>query len=150
MNTQAYSGYTFQLVSQFEHAQLLYCKELKMAICAAQSEYIPIAEFKKIFNAVTALLSEYPTRYFLFDKRQLRTFHQPCMEWYFAVWKQEVKTLGLDHHFKILPELDWFSKAVEAGKQEIFQKYGKDVLSGIQVDYVNTEEEAIVNILSKN
>lgn len=149
MNTQLYSGYPFKHVAQFEHAQLTHCAELKMAICSAQSDYIPISEFKNIFNAVTALLHNYPTQYLLFDKRQLRTFHQPSMEWYFAVWKQEAKSLGLNYHFKILPELEWFEKAVEAGKHEIFQKYGKDVLNGIEVVYVNSVEEAISTVVSR-
>ena len=81
--------------------------------------------------------------HFIFDKRSLRTFHQPSMEWYFAIWKPSLKHKGLVNHYKILPELEWFSKAVEAGKHEIFEKYGKDILSGISVTYINTIEEVI-------
>jgi tetrahydromethanopterin S-methyltransferase subunit G len=65
------------------------------------------------------------------------------MEWYFAVWKPTVKNKGLINHYKILPKLDWFEKAVEAGKYEIFQKFSKEILNGITITYVNSIEEAI-------
>ncbi len=135
--------FTFKEISQWDHATLSYCDELKMAICTAKTDYIPISDFKEIFISVSNHIHHYPIKYFLFDKRSLRTFHQPSMEWYFAIWKTEMKAKGLDTHFKILPKLDWFEKAVEAGKHEILQKYGKDLLNGINVTYVDSVEASV-------
>lgn len=147
MDKITFGNYDFEMILGRDHAKLYYCCELEMAICTAKSEYIPISDFKEFFLAVSASLGQHPIRFFLFDKRKLRTFHQPSMEWYFAVWKPDVKNRGIDHHFKILPDLDWFVKAVEAGKHEIYQKYGKEVLSGIELSYVNTETQAIDIVL---
>ncbi|TXI84887.1 MAG: hypothetical protein E6Q37_07480 [Crocinitomicaceae bacterium] len=56
---------------------------------------------------------------------------------------QKSSPLPLNCHFKILPDIEWFEKAVEAGKHEILQKYGSDILNGVSVTYVNDIEKAI-------
>jgi len=143
METTTYGSFSFKEIWTCDYATVTYCEELRMAICTSTSEYIPISDFKNIFLSISTFMEKYPIRYFLFDKRSLRTFHQPSMEWYFAIWKPEMKMKGLCDHFKILPKLNWFEKAVEAGKHEIFQKYGKDILDGIRVTYVQSPEGAI-------
>ncbi|PBQ30983.1 hypothetical protein CNR22_04095 [Sphingobacteriaceae bacterium] len=148
METTNYDNFSFEEICLCDYATVTYCENLKMAICTATSDYIPISDFKTIFLKISEYIDNYPINYFLFDKRSLRTFHQPSMEWYFAVWKPEMKMKGLCDHFKILPKLDWFEKAVEAGKHEIFQKYGKDILAGISVTYVQSVEGAIDSIVS--
>jgi len=118
-----------------------------MAVCEADEEYIPIEHFKKLFESIHVLSDKFEITSFLFDKRRLRTFHQPSMEWYFSVWKPAMREKGLHRHYKILPNLDWFEKAVEAGRHEIYQKFGKDIVNGISIDYVKTVEEAIAQRL---
>lgn len=141
---------------EFEHkynnqfVSLYVNDELQFAICIANEEYIPIDNFKEVFLTATEYIEKHKIKYFLFDKQKLRTFHQPSMEWYFAIWKQTVKKKGLTNHYKILPLLDWFEKAVEAGKYEILKKYSPDILNGISVKYIGTIEEAIDDIQSKN
>jgi hypothetical protein len=147
MEEMNYNNYVFKEIWQSAYANVTYCEELKMAVCTAKSDYIPINEFKNIFLSVSNYIKEFPISCFLFDKRNLRTFHQPSMEWYFAIWKPEMKMNGITCHFKILPKLEWFEKAVEAGKHEIFQKYGKEILNGIQVTYVETIEASIEKII---
>ena len=146
METTTYSGYSFVKFFQNDFADVCFNNELRMAVCSARQEYIPISSFKEIFNEVSSRLNTHEVRYFLFDKRNLRTFHQPSMEWYFAVWKPVVKNKGLHGHYKILPQLDWFVKSVEAGKHEIFQKYGSDILRDISVKYVDSVEQAIEDV----
>jgi len=109
---------------------------------------IPIDNFKIIFTAISELIEKFPIKHLVFDKRKLRTFHQPSMEWYFAVWKPTIKAKGLINHFKILPKLEWFVQAVNAGKYEIFKKYSKDILDGISINYVDSVESAISHISS--
>ena len=119
-----------------------------MAMCVAEVEYIPIDNFKAIFLRISELIEEYPIKHLLFDKRKLRTFHQPSMEWYFAIWKPDIKKKGLTNHYKILPQLEWFVQAVNAGKFEIFNKYPKDILAGIAIKYVDSIEGAIDQLVS--
>lgn len=146
MKMNTYGDFIFKEIFDCNHANLTYCEELKMAICTAKSDYIPISNFKEIFMSISKHIDEFPISHFVFDKQNLRTFHQPSMEWYFAIWKPEMKKKGLSNHFKILPKLEWFGKAVEAGKHEIYQKYGAEILDGILVTYVDSIESAIENV----
>lgn len=147
MTTLSFNNYDFTLESKGPFSSLYFNEKLKMAICFADEEYIPIDNFKEMFLHVSALIEKFEIKHLVFDKRKLRTFHQPSMEWYFAVWKPAIKNKGLVNHYKILPKLDWFEKAVEAGKYEIFQKFSKEILNGIRITYVNSIEEAVENII---
>lgn len=146
METQIFNGYEFTLKSKSAFASLYFNKELKLAICVAETEYIPIDNFKETFIYISEMIKNTEINHLIFDKQKLRTFHQPSMEWYFAVWKPTVKIKGLVNHYKILPKLDWFEKAVEAGKYEIFQKFSKEILNGITITYVNSVDNAIDDI----
>ncbi len=147
MTTLRFNNYDFALENKGPFSSLYFNKELKMAICFADEEYIPIDNFKEMFLHISILIETYEIKHLVFDKQKLRTFHQPSMEWYFAVWKPAIKTKGLVNHYKILPKLDWFVKAVEAGKYEIFQKFSKEILNGITITYVNSVEQAIECII---
>jgi hypothetical protein len=136
----------FNLIHRNLYTSLYFNKELQLAICTADEEYIPIDYFKAMFLAISDLIVQFPIQHLVFDKSKLRTFHQPSMEWYFAIWKPEIKAKGLVNHYKILPPLDWFIKSVAAGKHEIFHKYGSNIISGITITYVDSIEAAIEKI----
>jgi hypothetical protein len=139
----AHNDYNFELVGSTEWSSLSYSPDLEFAICTAVAEYIPIEDFKSVFTAISGFAAENSVRHLLFDKRALRTFHQPSMEWYFTEWKPAVKAFGLTNHFKILPELEWFVQSVKAGKADILSKCEEGMLEGITVSYVNGIEEAM-------
>lgn len=143
MTTLQVKDHHFTLEKKGTYSSLYFNEALKMAICVAEEEYIPIDNFKDTFMHITTMIEKVPIEHLVFDKRKLRTFHQPSMEWYFAVWKPCIKNKGLTNHYKILPRLDWFEKAVEAGKFEIFQKFSREILNGITISYVNSIEEAV-------
>ena len=147
MATLTYSNYEFSLEYKGDFSSMYFNKHLKMAICVADEDYIPIDYFKEMFLQISVLIEKFEIKHLVFDKQKLRTFHQPSMEWYFAVWKPNIKRKGLINHYKILPKLIWFEKAVEAGKFEIFQKFSKDILNGITITYINFVEEAIEDVL---
>jgi hypothetical protein len=148
METLKVKGYEFNLENKGLFSSLYFNEKLKMAICFAEEEYIPIEHFKDMFLHISAMIEQFEVKHLVFDKQKLRTFHQPSMEWYFAVWKPAIKEKGLTNHYKILPKLDWFEKAVEAGKHEIFQKFSKEILNGITISYVTSMEEAIEKTIS--
>lgn len=142
-----YKEFEFSLIYRCSYASLFYNNSLELVLCIADVEYIPIENFKTIFLSISELIEKHTIKHLLFDKRNLRTFHQPSMEWYFAIWKQTIKEKGLFNHYKILPDLEWFVQAVNAGKHEIFKKYNSNILNGIRVSYVDSVEKAIEDIL---
>ncbi len=149
MEIKNYNNKEFKLFYKSEFATLYYNSQLMIAVCSAEAEYIPIDNFKEIFLKISDFITQSPIKHFIFDKRNLRTFHQPSMEWYFAIWKPTVKINGLTNHYKILPDLLWFEKAVQAGKHEILSKYGSNLLEGINIFYYNSIEEVVESIESK-
>ncbi|MBI1288964.1 MAG: hypothetical protein GC178_15460 [Flavobacteriales bacterium] len=130
--------------------KLLYDKKSKTGLVEAIAPYIPMDEFMSGFNKATEMIKDEGLKNLIFDKRALRAFHQPSMEWYFVQWKPKVRDLGLKNHFKILPEEDWFRSCVEAGKNEIRQRYPENLLSGITITYTETVAEAFDKITNAN
>jgi len=140
------SKYEFRVIYSDIYSTVTYNEELAIAICTSDSEYIPIVDFKKLFLSVSEFTETSKVHSFVFDKSNLRTFSQPSMEWYYTIWKPKMKMKGLVNQYKVLPELDWFRKAVEAGKYEIFHKYGKDILTGINIYYINSVQELLTQL----
>lgn len=75
----------------------------------------------------------------------MKAFNQPSMVWYYVNWKDEVyKETGLRTHFKILPDIPWFKKSVEAGRKEIFTQYpDHPTLNILDVRYAGSLTEAL-------
>lgn len=111
--------------------------------CVLKEEYIPIEFFKKAFTSVGEIVKAGKFKRFIFDKRALTTFHQPTMEWYFIHWKQEMLTYGLIEHRKLLPQLDWFVKAVMIAKADLMQRYPMNTIEQLDIQYCSTLEEAM-------
>lgn len=136
-------------VSQFENyfegrfAKVTYHESSKIIICELKSEYVPIEHFKDIFYKVSELVKKGINGKFIFDKRALRAFHQPSMEWYYTVWKKEMYEHGLRHHRKILPNEPWFRKSVEIAKQQIDQNHPDNIVNKLDIRYCESIEEAI-------
>jgi hypothetical protein len=118
--------------------------EKGIIFCQLNEEYTPIENFKETFNQISVQAKKDQYSKFIFDKRALRTFHQPSMEWYFITWKQEMLKLGISKHRKILPELEWFKKAVQIAKIDLEVKFPDNVFKQLDIQYCNSIEEAIV------
>lgn len=134
---------TFTDYYQNNFGKCAYNKEKQIGICEALEPYIPIDQFMKLFEHNGEMIKKYNLKAFVFDKRALRAFHQPSMEWYFIEWKQDMLKLGLKDHYKILPNEDWFKKCVEAGKAEILEAYPQHQLDELNITYVDSIQEAI-------
>ncbi len=126
-----------------KHAKVSYVEGKPVAIVEAISSYIPIDEFKKIFESIGKLVTEKNIKKLVFDKRQLTVFHQPSMEWYFTEWKEEMFYKGLKTHRKLLPDNKVFKQSVKIGREKI--KEGNPTLKFNEMDiqYKNTLQEAI-------
>lgn len=125
-----------------------YCKvskdlSRKIIICELLTDYIPIEDFKIAFGKIGDLVKSGPYQKFIFDKRALRAFHQPTMEWYFLEWKREMLGYGLFQHRKILPAEKWFEKMVQIAKEQIMKNNPDNIIDQLDMKYCDTVEEAI-------
>jgi hypothetical protein len=146
MNETQYPSETqdFELAFEEKYARVLINVEKKMVICELLADYIPIDDFKETFYRIGDLVKEGDFQKFIFDKRSLRAFHQPTMEWYFIHWKSEMLKYGVTKHRKILPSEKWFEKMVQIAKAQILQNYPENIIDQLDIQYCDSIEEAIL------
>jgi hypothetical protein len=133
----------FDLALEEQYVQVLINPSQKIIICKLSADYIPIEDFKLAFEKIGALVKSGDYEKFIFDKRALRAFHQPTMEWYFIFWKKEMLEFGLKTHRKILPAEKWFEKIVQIAKDQILQNYPDNIINQLDIRYCDSIEEAI-------
>ncbi len=112
-------------------------------IVTATNNYIPIEDFKKIFLTVEQLTEELKITKLIFDKRELKVFHQPSMEWYFVEWKERMFDKGLCVHRKILPKDAVFRECVKLGREKIYKSHPNAKFNLMDINYANSVEEAL-------
>lgn len=138
--------HTIVLEKEFKHAKLSRVAELPhIMIVEASSPYIPIEDFKEIFEEVYNSAAKKTITKLIFDKRNLTVFHQPSMEWYFVDWKERVFELGLKTHRKILPDNAIFKHSVKIGRDKIKQMYPNGKFTLMDIQYSDSIEAAILN-----
>ena len=135
------SGFSVKFKSNY--AEVGVNQEKKAICCVLIQDYVPIEDFRSTFHQISEIASEGVYEKFIFDKRALRTFHQPSMEWYFIEWKTKMVGFGIRKHRKILPDLEWFAKAVEIAKRPLLEKISKELRDQLDIVYCNSIEECI-------
>ena len=134
----------FLVLSQARFADIFYQEATGTILCVLKEEYVPIKHFKDTFAQITALIEGNPVyTKFIFDKRVLRAFHQPSMEWYFIEWKTQMLDHGLYQHRKLLPEAAWFRKSVEIARNQILNNFSDQVKAKLDIRYCESIEEAM-------
>jgi hypothetical protein len=129
---------------EFKHASIfLLPQQPGTAVVEATANYIPLEQFKEIFNFIGGLTSSKKIKKLIFDKRKLSVFHQPSMEWYFVEWKEKMFDAGLKTHRKILPKDDVFRQSVRIGRDKINKAYPDRKFNQMDIQYAETIEEAI-------
>jgi len=114
-----------------------------VAVVTATSTYIPIEEFKEIFNSIGQLVENEKITKLVFDKRALTVFHQPSMEWYFTEWKEDMWDKGLKTHRKILPDNKVFQQSVKIGREKIKNEHPKLKFNQMDIQYKDDLQSAI-------
>jgi hypothetical protein len=127
-----------------KHTKISYLKDLKVGIVEALDEYIPMNEFLETFDKVGELVKKEGLIKLIFDKRKLRVFHQPSMEWYFTIWKEEMYHYGLKTHRKLLPQDKDFRESVKIGRLKIKNDHPNIKAHLMDIQYVRNIEEAIL------
>lgn len=144
MTANAIDTNNFDLVIDERYAKVYANREKGMIICELLTDYVPIEDFKLVFHQITDIARSGKYIKFIFDKRALRAFHQPTMEWYFLDWKKEVLQLGINQHRKILPPEKWFEKMVMIAKEQIIQNNPDNIIHLLDIKYCDSIEEAIL------
>lgn len=134
----------FELAYEQRYAKVWVNRTRKVIICELLSDYVPIEEFKIAFGEIGELVKAGDFEKFIFDKRALRAFHQPTMEWYFIHWKKEMLGYGVKTHRKILPPEKWFEKMVQIAKAQILIQYPDNIINQLDIAYCDTIEEAVL------
>lgn len=129
----------------YRYARVEFIPGKQIAIITAITDYIPIEEFKEIFNETEELIRNERIQKLVFDKRALKVFHQPSMEWYFIEWKDKMFDLGLKKHRKILPNDEVFRHSVKIGREKILNENPNIKANEMEILYAESLEEAINN-----
>ena len=112
-------------------------------VIEATSTYIPIEQFKTLFLSMENLVRDKGVKKIIFDKRALRVFHQPSMEWYFVEWKEKMAAIGVTEHVKILPDDEVFCQSVLLGRQAIDREYPNAEYHKLSIKYADSIQEAL-------
>jgi hypothetical protein len=130
---------------KFKNAIVSVVKENpRVAVVAATSSYIPIEQFKEVFNFIGDLVIQEKITKLIFDKRKLSVFHQPSMEWYFVEWKEQMFKHGLSVHRKILPNDEVFKQSVKIGREKINKMFPQGKFHQMDIGYSDTVESAVI------
>ena len=139
--TSPASFYTKKLLEN-KFASVEIVPEHKALIVTTHTEFIPERDFKALFLDTEKLIAELSPAKLVFDKRSLKVFHQPSMEWYHFDWKLKVKDkYGLTVYRKILPQDSLFRNSVKIGREKIFKNEPK--LQQLDITYCESIEEAL-------
>jgi len=137
---------TLTVEKTFKHASVHRVSDRpEIMVVEATSTYIPIEDFKAIFNYIGESAQKQNVTKLIFDKRQLIVFHQPSMEWYFVDWKEQMYDLGLRTHRKILPNNEIFKYSVKIGREKIAASFPNGKFHLMDIQYADSVDQAIEN-----
>ncbi len=126
-------------------ASLYYAAHQQAVVIVTKVEYISMDQFRELFSSVTSLIHIKRVQKLIFDKRSMKVFHQPSMEWYYTDWKTKMlANYGLRNHYKLLPNDMLFRKSVDIGRAKIQNAAPEgSLLKELNIRYFETLEEAL-------
>lgn len=129
-----------------KYGKIYYAEKEQILLCQLTQPYVPIVEFRQLFEKMTKLATKKRFNKFIFDKRALKSFDQPSMEWYFTTWKEVMYKLGVATHRKILPQERWFAQAVIAGRADILKKHPGSIAFTLDIQYCDDFADAMTKL----
>lgn len=134
--------FTEQFANDF--GKIYTCNDANIIICELTKAYVPIDEFMNVLKKKAEIIEKHGCEKFIFDKRELRGFHQPSMEWYYLTWKPEMyRKFGLSKHRKLFTTEEWFLKCIQAGRNEIKRKDPGNIVHTLDIKVCQTLDEAV-------
>lgn len=125
-----------------KHAHIYYYPQQQILLLKLVSTYVPLEHFKNALQIVKDLAGQEIISKMVLDKSALRIFHQPSMEWYHVIWKEEMLSKGLRVYRKILPDDPLFETSVNIGREKIIKENPGFDLSKFDIVYCKSLEEA--------
>ncbi len=139
------SNYKTSLLASLEHADMLQVNDEPILIVQAKTRFIPLADFKNLFEEAGQWVAKLNIKKLIFDKRSLKVFHQPSMQWYCTEWKEKMADQGLLVYRKLLPEDELFRHSVQVGRDAILRKFSHGKYKKLDIQYVEDMAAAIRN-----
>jgi hypothetical protein len=124
------------------HGTVEYVAEEKTVILAFKGEYVPLQAFKELLAAIESLAAKQKINKMIFDKRSLKVFHQPSMEWYHLEWKPSMLQKGLKTYRKVLPQDELFRQSVRVGREKISKQNPYFDFKKFDIKYCESVEAA--------
>lgn len=130
--------------AEFRHGRICVLPDNpSCALIEANAGYIPKSSFQQMFNALGEVVKEKSLTRVIFDKSKLTVFHQPSMEWYFLVWKEEMFRYGLKTHRKILPDDLVFRESARIARERLARAYPEAMFNVMDIRYSLSVAEAL-------
>lgn len=130
----------------FRHGQIsLIDDHPACALIEAYSGYIPKKDFQEMFISLGKVVQENAISRVIFDKSKLTVFHQPSMEWYFLVWKEQMFEFGLRTHRKILPDDLVFRESARIAREKLERAYPTAKFNQMDIKYSPCLADALID-----
>jgi len=140
------SGNTFldrlQPILEQRHGAIYYDPNHRAVLLQARTSYLPYEHLLHFLQTIEQLAGRHSVEVMIFDKTSLRIFHQPSMEWYHVVWKENMHGKGLRTYRKILPADPLFKESVRIGRERIERENPGFQIAKFDIRYADSLEEA--------
>jgi hypothetical protein len=147
------SGNTFwdrlQPVLEQRHGAVYYDPDHYVVLLKVQASYLPYEHFLHFLQTIEQLAEQQPVEVMIFDKSSLKIFHQPSMEWYHVVWKENMHGKGLRTYRKILPPDPLFKESVRIGRDRIERENPGFRIEKFDIRYAGSLEEAWAEVVAR-
>ncbi|MBD0256167.1 MAG: hypothetical protein ICV83_10650 [Cytophagales bacterium] len=131
------------------HGAVYYDPDHHAVLLQAQRTYLPYEHFLHFLQTIEQLADRQPVVVMVFDKSSLKIFHQPSMEWYHVVWKENMYRKGLRTYRKVLPADPLFKESVRIGRERIERENPGFQLSKFDIRYASSLQEAWAEVTAR-
>jgi hypothetical protein len=131
------------------HGAIYYDSDHRAVVLHVRSTYLPYEHFLHFLQTIEQLADRQPVEVMVFDKSSLRIFHQPSMEWYHVVWKENMYHKGLRTYRKVLPSDPLFKESVRIGRERIERENPDFQLSKFDIRYASSLQEAWAEVTAR-
>jgi hypothetical protein len=135
-------------VLEHRHGSIWYAPAHFTVILKCTTPYLPYKQFHAFLERISLLADQETVRNMIFDKSSLRIFHQPSMEWYHVVWKEQMFEKGLRTYRKVLPEDPLFRESVKIGRERIVRENPPFQIDKYDIQYRASLEKAWADLTS--
>jgi hypothetical protein len=126
-----------------KHTHIFYITDKQTVVLKILTAYVPIENFKEAMYQIEDFAEQNPVKKMILDKSPLRIFHQPSMEWYHVVWKENMYKKGLSVYRKILPDDKLFEESVKIGRERIIKENPGFNINKYDIQYCKNLQEAL-------